>query len=81
MLIFQLDYKLFENYTSIDHAEFSIPLNLSARDLKIRVRVQWNLLIAMVVLEVVQDKQEARKHKLKFDDVDDARHAEHGVAH
>ena len=60
---------------------FSMSVNLTARELKIRVRIQCNLLIAMVVLEVVEDKQEARKHKLKFDDVDDARHAEHGVAH
>ena len=60
---------------------FSMSVNLTARELKIRVRIQCNLLIAMVVLEVVEDKQETREHTLKFDDVDDARHAEHGVAH
>ena len=35
----------------------------------------------MVDSEVVYDKQETRNYKLKFDHVDDARHAEHDVAH
>ena len=60
---------------------FLILLNQRPRELKIRLRIQWNLPITMVDSEVVYDKQETRNYKLKFDHVDDARHAEHDVAH